>query len=107
MCWSWNTDPKLLWINNSIFLAPIAALDFFFLRRLVYANEVPILQQLQQEIEYHYKVRWGSLIQQLAGGLFYFFMFIPTLEDDPIWLICINTVDGRNPKQPPGMVKTL
>jgi len=51
---------------------------------LVYANEVPILQQLQQEIEYHYKVRWGSLIQQLAGGLFYFFMFIPTLEDDPI-----------------------
>ena len=28
-------------------------------RRLVYANEVPILQQLQQEIEYHYKATFG------------------------------------------------
>ena len=29
VCWSWNTDPNLFWINNGTFLAPVAVLQPF------------------------------------------------------------------------------
>ena len=48
-----------------------------------------------------------ELLPAIEAGFWktFFGWFKPQKPDDPPWNE--HTVDGRNPKQPPGMVKTL